>query len=124
MDAPRPRTPLQRKTSQINGAKSNGPKTSDGKFNSSKNALDHGLTAQIHSLPGEDPQEREERATRLIEDLNPQTPIQHELCDGLLHIADRRHRNHEALHGTLETQVQTAPQRFDLELEAKFEEGK
>jgi hypothetical protein len=124
MSSETPRTPLQRKTSRLNGARSNGPVTLEGRLESSKNSLRHGLTAKKFSLPEEDPQERHDRASRLAHELNPQTEIQHELYDGLRSASDLRHRNQRAIHGTLSTQIQTAPQRFDLDLDQKLEEGK
>ncbi len=40
-----------------NAKKSTGPRTAAGKAVSSRNSLTHGLTAQTHILPGEDPEE-------------------------------------------------------------------
>src|SRR6476661_7577475 len=118
------RSAKQRTMSKINGAQSKGPTSPLGRSISSKNSLRHGLTARKFSLPDEDPQERHDRATRLANELNPQTEVQHELFDGLRSASDLRQRNQRALHGTLTTQIQTAPQRFDLDLDQKLEEGK
>jgi hypothetical protein len=50
----KPSTPAQAEASRANGAKSQGPTSARGKFNSSRNALKHGLTATKHVLiPGE-----------------------------------------------------------------------
>jgi hypothetical protein len=53
------RSALQAATSALNGAKSHGPKTREGKATSSLNSLRHGLSATNLLLPGEDAQEYE-----------------------------------------------------------------
>lgn len=56
----RPRSPAQIAAARLNGARSRGPRTPEGKARSSKNALAHGLAATVHLLtPGEDPAELE-----------------------------------------------------------------
>ena len=49
------RTEKQTSASRKNAKKSTGPRTTEGKTNSSKNALKHGLMAQDAVIPGEDP---------------------------------------------------------------------
>ena len=49
-----PRTEAQKEASRINGSKSNGPTTLNGKDKSSRNALRHGLTAFELALSNED----------------------------------------------------------------------
>ncbi|CAN5912193.1 hypothetical protein BH23PLA1_BH23PLA1_37390 [soil metagenome] len=52
---PKPSTPIseaRRIASRLNGARSRGPKTTEGKERSRKNALKHGLTGQGTTLPG------------------------------------------------------------------------
>jgi hypothetical protein len=46
----RPRTPAQREASRRNGARSRGPRTAQGKYRASRNALKHGLYARRHRL--------------------------------------------------------------------------
>ncbi|ADO73848.1 uncharacterized protein STAUR_6091 [Stigmatella aurantiaca DW4/3-1] len=53
------RSALQAAASALNGARSKGPKTSEGKSRSAMNALRHGLSANNLLLPGEDAQEYE-----------------------------------------------------------------
>lgn len=58
MNAP-VRSALQAAQAAINGARSKGPKTAEGKSASSLNSLRHGLSANNLLLPGEDAQEYE-----------------------------------------------------------------
>jgi hypothetical protein len=58
MNAP-VRSALQAAQAAINGARSKGPKTAEGKSASSLNSLRHGFTASNLLLPGEDAQEYE-----------------------------------------------------------------
>lgn len=53
------RTAVQAAQAAINGARSKGPKTAEGKSASSLNSLRHGLSANNLLLPGEDAQEYE-----------------------------------------------------------------
>jgi len=53
------RSALQAAASALNGARSKGPKTREGKVSSSLNALRHGLSANNLLLPGEDAAEYE-----------------------------------------------------------------
>ena len=45
----------QKRASRLNGSRSRGPKTPEGKQRSSRNATKHGLLAQYVVVPGEDP---------------------------------------------------------------------
>jgi hypothetical protein len=63
--------------SRRNGAKSKGPKTSEGKARSAQNALKHGLRAQKHMvLPGEGAAAFEALEAALIEELAPEGALQ------------------------------------------------
>jgi hypothetical protein len=75
------RTERQIEASRVNGAKSKGPVTPEGKRNSSANAIKHGLLAETVVLKGE----LEERFLEVIADidqeLQPETPIEHALVE-------------------------------------------
>ena len=63
--------------SRKNGAKSRGPKTSEGKARASRNALKHGLRAGKHVLlPDEDSDEFEALEVALFEELAPEGALQ------------------------------------------------
>lgn len=60
-----------------NALRSTGPRTSEGKARSSKNALGHGLTAAKHIvLEGEDPEEFIALRDALFNDFEPQTRLE------------------------------------------------
>ncbi|HLK99138.1 MAG TPA: hypothetical protein VK539_01070 [Myxococcaceae bacterium] len=67
------RSALQAATSALNGAKSHGPKTRDGKASSSLNALRHGLSASNLLLPGEDAAEYEQHLDGYFSSFAPTT---------------------------------------------------
>jgi hypothetical protein len=67
------RSALQAATSALNGAKSHGPKTRDGKARSSLNALRHGLSASNLLLPGEDAAEYEQHLDGYFSSFAPTT---------------------------------------------------
>ena len=58
-----------------------GPKTPEGKLNSRKTALKHGLTAKTVILPGEDPDQIHARAERWRQTYNPVGAAEEELVD-------------------------------------------
>ena len=67
------RSALQAATSALNGAKSHGPKTREGKATSSLNALRHGLSANSLLLPGEDAAEYEQHFDGYFSSFAPTT---------------------------------------------------
>ena len=64
---------------RVNGAKSKGPKTEEGKAVSSQNALHFGLNAAQVIIPGEDPAEFEELLTDLCKTYCPGTLVEFDL---------------------------------------------
>jgi hypothetical protein len=68
---------------QKNALRSTGPRTAEGKAISSRNALQHGLTAQSMMLAGEDPLEFEALRQNLIREEQPNGEIQLFLVDSI-----------------------------------------
>ena len=61
---------------RANAKKSTGPKTVTGKRNSSRNALKHGLTAEMIVIGDEDPAKFEELRASLERDIQPETSLE------------------------------------------------
>lgn len=62
--------------SRINGAKSAGPKTPEGKLRSSQNAFRHGLTAKTMATSGEDGAEFEALLNDYLKHFRPEGPVE------------------------------------------------
>jgi len=75
-----------------NAQKCTGPKTREGKFKSSLNALKHGLYSHHYILSTEDEGIFNNLVADLINEFNPETPSELELVDILIHTAWRRRR--------------------------------
>jgi hypothetical protein len=74
---PTPVSNARAEASRRNGAKSRGPKTTEGKTRSAQNALKHGMRAQKHVvLPDEDALEFAELQAALLEELAPVGALQ------------------------------------------------
>ena len=67
-------TEERRKVCQANASHSTGPKSPEGKARSSRNALRHGLTAEVLALPGDDPRDIQELKDAYIAAHQPETP--------------------------------------------------
>ena len=78
---------------RLNGAKSRGPRTPEGKARSARNALKHGLTAQAFALaPGEDGAAFQELLDRLVARYRPQDEIAAHLVQRLASVMWRQQR--------------------------------
>jgi hypothetical protein len=66
-----------------NAQKSTGPRTAEGKSNSSRNNLRHGLTGQLSLLPAEDREAHEAFCNELVDSFNPQTPMERQLAQSI-----------------------------------------
>jgi hypothetical protein len=70
----------QLEANRRNALRSTGPRTPEGKSNSSRNNLRHGLTGQINILPTEDREAHDAFCSELTNSLQPETPLEHQLA--------------------------------------------
>ena len=77
---------LKSETARINGAKSRGPTTTEGKEKSSRNAIKHGLTSGNGNvlLDREDPDEFEQMLNKLLDIHEPATPAEQDLVEEMV----------------------------------------
>src|SRR2546421_9044251 len=73
-----------------------GPRTPEGKARSSMNALKHGLTAKTPLIPGEDADEFRQFVWDMVQDLEPEGPVQAELAQRVAVLMWKRRRIAEA----------------------------
>ena len=73
------RTDKQTEASKINGAKSNGPITAEGKAISSQNSLKHGLTSSRVVLPHESQEAYDKLEASLANRFKPADDLESEL---------------------------------------------
>jgi hypothetical protein len=72
-------SPRQLEANRRNALKSTGPRTEDGKQQSRRNALKHGLTAETIIEPLENPEEYRAFEEAIVAEYLPQTPVEQEL---------------------------------------------
>src|SRR5580698_832799 len=70
----------QLEANRRNALRSTGPKTIEGKSNSSRNNLRHGLTGQINILPTEDREAHDAFCNELSDSLQPETLMEQQLA--------------------------------------------
>src|SRR5579862_2967479 len=76
-------TEKQLEANRRNAEKSTGPKAAEGKSNSSRNNLRHGLTGHVSLLPGEDRQAHDAFCNELIDSFAPETPMERQLAQAI-----------------------------------------
>ncbi len=81
-----------------NSQKGTGPKTREGKFKSSLNALRHGVYSETHIIKTEDAAIFSNLAQEILDELQPQTPTELELVDQLIQTVWRRRRITALIH--------------------------
>jgi hypothetical protein len=75
-----------------NAKKSTGPKTTEGKAKSSKNAIKHGLTACCNVIELEDREEFGFFRNQMLDELYPIGPMQYRLAERIVSISWRLRR--------------------------------
>jgi hypothetical protein len=70
----------QLEANRRNAQNSTGPKTIEGKAQSSRNNQRHGLTGQINILPTEDREAHDAFCYQLTDSLEPETPMEHQFA--------------------------------------------
>jgi hypothetical protein len=73
----------QLEANRRNAQNSTGPKSPEGKSNSSRNNLRHGLTGHISLLPTEDREAHDAFCKELIEDFHPGTAVERQLAQSI-----------------------------------------
>ena len=87
-------TDRQLRANRINAAKSTGPRTPNGKAESARNAITHGLTAQRVVLEWEDPAVFEQLRSALHDEFESANPTAFELVEHLAALLWRLRRSH------------------------------
>ena len=67
-------------SSRINGAKSHGPTSEEGKQRSARNRISHGLTGNSIVLPGESQELFDELTAEYMDEYKPQTPTERDFA--------------------------------------------
>ncbi len=86
---------------RANAKKCTGPKTREGKFKSSLNALKHGAYSHNFILKSEDAATFENLSKSFIDEFQPASPFELELLKQLISAAWRRNRINEAIDATI-----------------------
>jgi hypothetical protein len=102
------RTDKQQQASRENGAHSNGPASSQGKANSAKNSLKHGLTARNPILLSIEDEEAYEQIRVEYENLfRPANIVERQLVDEMVSVQWRRQRAEALEAATLEEAIKS-----------------
>ena len=107
-------TPKQIAASRRNGRASKGPKTNEGKFRSSLNALRHGAYASNYVLTTEDTQVFRNFANDLVNDTRPTSTAELEIVDQMISNAWRRRRLSALLTQRVNNAIQQVATADDL----------
>ena len=95
--------------SQINGAKSHGPKSDEGKQRSAKNALKHGMCASLETLQMEDPERYKQSLAAHIQLFQPRNGVEMDLVVTMVRANCSLDRGWLAQTATLEELIDALP---------------
>ena len=98
-------TDKQIEASRRNGAKSRGPVTAEGKANSSRNAIKHGLLSKAILLKGESEEGFLELAETLFTEFEPATAFEESLVESMVVARWRQERMWHYENATMERQI-------------------
>lgn len=106
----RPSTEDQRRASRANGAKSRGPRSTEAKQRTKRNALTHGAHSNEVLLPNEDEAQYEALRTAVLCEYNPQTALEADMAEQIFTALWKRRRYQamqqalwkQSMHGALE----------------------
>ena len=112
----------QLEANRQNARKSTGPRSAEGKFRASRNAVKHGLTAESVVLPNEDPAEYESRLQEWLGDFPPNNAIERSLIDRAMHNTWKLDRIARRERAVLGKQVRHAVSDFELAEQIQVEE--
>ena len=104
-------------TSRLNGLKSNGPKTADGKLTASANSRTHAAYAKSLVLPGEKLEDYQHLVDAHSQQWKPTNPIEENLVAQMATTLWRLNRQAPAESSLIQIQIQ----RMSAALEAEFE---
>ena len=110
-------------SSRINGAKSRGPKTPQGRANSSMNAVTHGLTAKTLLLQNESQADFLEMVNAYIDVLGPANAMEVEIVSDIAAARWRLRRMWRYQTAILDLEVEKQAQEFEKR-GATFDEGR
>ncbi len=99
-------TESQVSANRENAKKSTGPKTKEGKSESSKNATTHGLTAHDDVVKYESQEDFDHYRNQMIEDLNPIGLMQHTLAERIISLSWRLKRAERIQNQTIEIMLE------------------
>jgi hypothetical protein len=107
---------LKSETARINGAKSRGPTTIEGKEKSSRNAITHGLTAGNGNilLDCEDPTQFDEVLNKLLGIHEPATPAEKDIVEEMVAARWRTRRMWTIETGLLNAEILTQQSKSDV----------
>src|ERR1051325_3917250 len=108
-------TQAQIDAARRNGAKSNGPKTPEGKAISSKNALRHGLTAKSILLTNENPELYHQLAASYYDKFQPADDVERDLVDEMVIAKWRQRRDWSNEAALLDLEMDRQTKRVDTE---------
>src|SRR5712671_1965515 len=106
---------LKSETARVNGAKSRGPTTAEGKEKSSRNSIKHGLTAGNGNilLDCEDPDQFDEVLNKLLGIHEPATPAETDLVEEMFACRWRTRRMWTIETGLLNAEILTQQSKTD-----------